>query len=455
MLCVDANKYAPPAKLVMHDEYVAFEGYQGYILMKNSLFLSSNDLIMKQKQNLLEPYFKSKYFAGRTVLDLGANAGFHSFWAIQSDAEEVTAIDIDDNYLRMLEDAKNKLGFDNLKVEKENVMNWNEPSDIVLAFALVHWLYSCTALFGSLDNIIKKFRQLTRYMLIVEWISPEDEAINFFHHLDWNKSIIQDQYTLSAFETALANHFKEYKLIGNISPTRSLYIAFCSPKEIDLSGPLPIIMNKEFIIYSRFLSEYRGVEYWSRIYDHGDMIYKQATLDLAEREGYFLSQIECDYFPKVLESRSERTYSLITLEKIQGKALDEALSDINDTPYKLNDFIQHCLNIIIILKQKGIVHRDIRSDNILVRNGKPVLIDFGWAISSERPCITPPGLGSSERPDDGSFCDVYSMGKVFQKVNKQKIPGFDSVIGLMTEPDASLRVVDIRILKALFSSLIP
>jgi hypothetical protein len=81
------------------------------------------------------------------------------------------------------------------------------------------------------------------------------------------------------------------------------------------------------------------------------------------------------------------------------------------------------------------------------------LIDFGWAISSDIPYITPPGLGGPERPKAGSFCDVYSMGKIFQQINKQNYHCFDLVIELMVEEDESLRITDLEMLRTLFSSV--
>lgn len=453
MIYQEPNKFARVARLEAHEDFIIIHGYQEYSLTRNSIMALDSDLNLKNKQNLLVSYFRPRYLAQKTVLDIGANSGFHSFWALQQGAEKAIAVDIDENYLKMLEEVKIKLGFHNLEIEKANVMDWDKPADVVLAIALIHWLYSCTALFGSLDSVINKLRNLTKDMLIVEWIAPDDSAIEFFHHIDWNKEIIQEEYTLKAFEAALGHYFNRYESIGPISPTRILYIAFCHPGEKDLSGPLPLIKGKDSLIQSRCLSRYNGIDYWSRIYDCENVICKQATLDLAEREGHFLSQLESDYFPRVLGSKSEGAYSIIILEKIQGQRLEEAISDINTTPERLYNFILHCLQLLGMLKQKGITHRDIRLDNLMVRNGKPVLIDFGWAISADLPYITPPGLGASERPKDGSFCDIYSMGKVIEKVNKHKVPYLNLVIDLMTEPNASLRITDIGILEVLFNSV--
>jgi hypothetical protein len=453
MIYGEPNKYANPPEIEINSDFIIFHRYQEFTLMKDTLIISDSNPSLKRKLELLSPYFSRRYLLHRTVLDLGANSGLHSSLAHQMGAKKATAIDIDVQYLQMMRDAKLKLGFDSLEVEEANIMDWNKPGDVVIALALIHWIYSCTALYGSLDAVMRKLRQLTKYMLIIEWISPEDQAVNFFHHLDWNKEIIQEGYTLEAFEASLARYFARYSVIGEASPTRTLYVAFCTPDEIDLSGPLPLIMDKELVISSRCLTKYNGIDYWSRVYDMGDKIYKQATMDLAIREGYFLSQLDGDFFPKIIDSKFLDDYSIAIIEKIEGEHLENALLQIIATPETFYVFIRHCLEILKMLKDKGIVHRDIRPGNILVRDNKPVLIDFGWALSDEMPCITPPGLGCHERPMDGSFCDIYSMGKVFEYINKHRWRNFDSVIELMVEPNAALRVTDINILKVLFGAV--
>ncbi|MBK8619807.1 MAG: protein kinase family protein [Anaerolineales bacterium] len=328
-------------------------------------------------------------------------------------------------------------------------MDWKEPADVVVALALVHWIYSCTALIGSLDAVVEKLAGLTKYMLIVEWIEPEDAAIQFFHHLDWNKDIAYEPYTREVFYTALTRHFKRVVEIGPVSPTRKLYAAFLPAKEIDLSAPFPLVKPYETILSGHILTVVDGIEYWSYVYDTENSIFKQATLNLASREADFLRELNSDYFPKVLNSWSESTYSVIQLEKIDGDVLDNAANKI-DTLDAMYAFIIDCLNILRELSEKGIVHRDIRPDNILVRNGRPVLLDFGWAQSQKYEFVTPDALGGVERPLDGNFSDVYSMGKVIERVTRGKQPDFLSVINLMTAPVNYLRVEDLDLLYLFF-----
>src|SRR5262249_2110956 len=58
--------------------------------------------------------------------------------------------------------------------------------------------------------------------------------------------------------------------------------------QVDGCCPLPWIRPVESAIYSRYLGEVDGIECWSRLYDGGDVILKQCTLDLAMRESEML-----------------------------------------------------------------------------------------------------------------------------------------------------------------------
>jgi hypothetical protein len=87
-----------------------------------------------------------------------------------------------------------------------------------------------------------------------------------------------------------------------------------------------------------------------------------------------------------------------------------------------------------------------------VRDGKPVLLDFAWAVSEEAPYFSPAGLGGYERPPSGPFSDVYSMGKILEYLNRRRHLAFDRVISLMTNKHKSLRIADLSVLRTLFDA---
>lgn len=452
MLCNTPNQHARPVSLDTHHDGVTFHGYQEFFLFDKTLAVQPIDVNLQVKYQLLSSYFTPKFLARRTVLDLGANSAFYCFWALHKGAQNAIAVDIDEDYLKLVNDVKRKFNVEKLETFYSNVADWNQPADIVIALALVHWIYSCSAVLGSLDSIIEKLSSLTNYMLIIEWIAPEDSAIEFFQHLSWNQEKVNDNYSFELFEVALGKHFSHYYKIGDVSATRSLYAAFRKPGEVDLSGPLPLVKPKESIISSRLLTSNKGAEYWSIVYDDGSHIYKQTSYDLAFREGLFLRQLAgSDYFPIVHDLIQEADYSMIVLEKIHGHQLNTDSSGQAFNPDSFYHFIIHCLNLLDQLRKKGITHRDIHIKNLMIRDMKPVLLDFGWAVSTTQPYFTPNGLGDEYRPADGSFCDIYSMGKLLSSICKPDNTMFNSVFRLMTVPEAELRLTDITILKELFT----
>jgi len=448
----EPNKFTRPAHLSLSSHSATFQGYQEFILTKDAVTVLAVDVALRKTQELLTPFFKPRYLAQRSLVDLRANGGFFSFWARQNGADKVIALDMDDAYLKMMEAARAELGIENIEIVKADVADWHEPADVVLAFALNHWVYSCPSIFCSLDDAVEALAELTNYLLIVEWVDPADPAIDLVHHRDWNQAYAGGPYTPRAFETALACHFARYELIGEVSPTRRLYAAFRTPHEIDFSSPLPLLREKGSVIYGRFQAKHEGVEYWSYIYDDGEVIYKQATRDLAARGAGFLAELGSEHFPRVLSVRSEGMYSVAALEKIRGVPLSDAAAQIASSPGQLHDFINHCLEILKALRRQGILHRDISGQNILVREGKPVLLDFDWAVSLAHPFFTPEGLGRTGQPPDGSYCDVYSMGKVFEQINHGRYPAFDPVIEMMAESNASLRTTDLDTVMVLFAA---
>ncbi len=64
-----------------------------------------------KEARVIEIILPTRYLAERRVLDIGANAGFFSYWALQKRADKATAIDIDADYLRAMDQVKARLGF--------------------------------------------------------------------------------------------------------------------------------------------------------------------------------------------------------------------------------------------------------------------------------------------------------------------------------------------------------
>jgi hypothetical protein len=216
------------------------------------------------------------------------------------------------------------------------------------------------------------------------------------------------------------------------------------------AAPLPLLLPEENLLSARLLAHHEGRDYWSLVYEKDEVTYRQASFDLAAREGPFLSLLRSDYFPELLDVHSQDGYSVIAYRKIHGQSLAEARAAIGATAADFHSFARHCLSLLMELRDRGITHRNISRETLLVRDGKPVLLDFAWAVSEEAPYFSPAGLGGYERPPSGSFSDVYSMGKILEYLNRRRHLAFDRVISLMTNKHESLRITDLSVLKSLF-----
>lgn len=220
----------------------------------------------------------------------------------------------------------------------------------------------------------------------------------------------------------------------------------------DVHQALPLIFPEEHLVSCRRLAQHNGAEYWCFLYEKDGVIYKQTSSDLAQREARFLSRLASEYFPKPLDAWTDEHYSVISFQKIQGQTLQEALPQLNASAEELYRFIQHCLLLLRQLGEQAITHRNISRETVLVQANRPLLLDFSWAVSEQEPYFSPIGLGGYERPPDGRFSDVYSMGKIFEYINRLHYPAFDRVISLMTAREAQMRITDLAVLEVLFET---
>lgn len=213
---------------------------------------------------------------------------------------------------------------------------------------------------------------------------------------------------------------------------------------------VPPLWTEKYLVSSRLIARHQGIDYWQRIYRKDSITYKQTNSELARREGRFLSKLKSGYFPKLLEVQVKNDYGIISCRSLGGQPLREAALQLGASALMLHDFSQHCLDLLAQLEENGILHRNIRLENLFVRNKKPILADFEWAVSEQESFFTPIGLGGQGRPPDGDFSDVYSMGKILRYINHQQYQEFNQVISLMTAKDALMRIKDITVLKFLF-----
>lgn len=125
--------------------------------------------------------------------------------------------------------------------------------------------------------------------------------------------------------------------------------------------------------------------------------------NLIPNEWAILSQVKSPHFPKVYSLKD----GVIEME-------DCGLSLISDIPQNWEEQLDEILED---LELNEIEHRDIRLDNLMVKDGVIKLIDFGWAkFKGKEDEIEPPScLGLPNKPSTG-WSDSYSIRSVSKQI---------------------------------------
>lgn len=126
--------------------------------------------------------------------------------------------------------------------------------------------------------------------------------------------------------------------------------------------------------------------------------------DLIKNEYEILSKCKSSHFPKV--------YMIF-----QGQLAIEDCGKHLSPEMLPENWKQQLFEIQIALKENKITHRDIRLDNLMIKDGIIKLIDFGWAIKDgvEEMKEAPSCLGFPNKPSWG-YDDAYSLGRVAKQI---------------------------------------
>jgi len=114
----------------------------------------------------------------------------------------------------------------------------------------------------------------------------------------------------------------------------------------------------------------------------------------------YLSRLSSPLFPRAIGHgvMANGDYVLVS-EWIDGRNLARHILEILTELLERNTYEMFCsdlLEILRLLTAAGIEHSDIWEPNIIVRQGRPVLIDFGWAHAPGEPPLIP----TLHQPDD-------------------------------------------------------
>ena len=160
----------------------------------------------------------------------------------------------------------------------------------------------------------------------------------------------------------------------------------------------------------------------------------------------------------------------IVQEFIDGPTLRQVLTR-GATHQQLIGFLAGVADALAALHAKGIVHRDVKPDNVVLRGGtSPVLIDLGIAlVAGSQDGLarigTPPYMAPEQKGEgvvDGR-ADIYALGQMIAEIFGGKLPpklafgtfgqrpqdmppALGKLVRLMLKEDPNRRLGDLRVI---------
>jgi len=167
------------------------------------------------------------------ALDIGTNTGFVCLRSLMKGVDQCTGIDLDTQVIDKSLEVREMLHLDttwrihNMKLS--TLQSKSATFNVVYAFAVVHWLFSCTETSFSLDKVVSGLRAMTEDVLVIEWVMPNDPVITGWHHTTCPAGTKGCEYTTEEFEASLKRNFSHYKKLKATRSTRPVYAAYVDP----------------------------------------------------------------------------------------------------------------------------------------------------------------------------------------------------------------------------------
>ncbi|TVT58157.1 serine/threonine protein kinase [Amycolatopsis rhizosphaerae] len=178
-----------------------------------------------------------------------------------------------------------------------------------------------------------------------------------------------------------------------------------------------------------------------------------STREALEREVRALSGIVHPGLPRLIDDGTAESLPYIVIEYIDGPALDECIEDDGPLqPMEAALLGVQLLSAVAALHTRGLVHLDLKPANILLSDGKPILVDFGFAypIGSPQRKGFPSGTEGYSAPEQvacqpvSTAMDVYGVGAVLHESLTGHPPGeggtrIPSMLEAFLDPDPGRR----------------
>lgn len=227
----------------------------------------------------------------------------------------------------------------------------------------------------------------------------------------------------------------------------SFGITYLASTSITVPGPLGNIETEIKVAVKEFYMR----DYCMRD-DSGSVSFSDSSKDSMSRkyakkfvkEALHLSKLDHQNIVKVAESFECNNTSYYVMEYLDGKCLDEYVTEnIGLSEYESIKFIRQIGAALSYMHSQEMLHMDVKPKNVMLKDGRCVLIDFGLAkqYDEQGQPESSTGLGAGTAgyapleqmnySGDKEFAptiDVYALGATLYKMLTSKTPPPASVI---------------------------
>ncbi len=122
---------------------------------------------------------------------------------------------------------------------------------------------------------------------------------------------------------------------------------------------------------------------------HPDHAYDSELLERFKREAYILHSLNDPHIVRIVDYGNDNNIYFIILYHVDGQNLKDYIVDGPMEPLRALNYIIQAAEGLEAAYRRGVVHRDIKPQNLLVSNkGVVKIADFGLSRSNESPTIT-------------------------------------------------------------------
>lgn len=187
---------------------------------------------------------------------------------------------------------------------------------------------------------------------------------------------------------------------------RAIYSYLLSSIQRDYKT-VSIIKNGERGRISLLRHRQSGARFIFRQYQGSGQVYRK------------LLTVSCPNLPKIWEAAEQDGYTAVLEEYIRGDSLSELLAGGRFTPGKAREIALQLCSALWVLHSMGIVHRDVKAENVILRGDQAVLIDFDASrvfkdeISRDTQVLGTTGYAAPEQygiAQTDQRADIYALG---------------------------------------------